>query len=290
MTTLRRTTLPRAGPAVIERPVIIAALPRTGSTMLFDALAQSPVAFTIGGESHTVIEGIPCLQPANRGYHSNRLTANDATPDVIRELHRRFVVRLRNRDGRRAVGNVRLIEKTPKNALRVPFLDAVFRDAFYIYLYRDPRENISSMLDGWRARRFVTYHLLPNWTGLPWSLLLVPGWQKLNGRPLAEIVARQWTIATTILLDDLESLAPSRWCTTSYERIVRDPQREIERLCALAGLPWDRKLSAPLPVSSSALTPPDPAKITRNLADLEAADAIIAEAAARARSHLTASS
>ena len=34
-----------------------------------------------------------------------------------------------------------MLEKTPKNSLRVPFLNAVFPQALFVYLYREPRES-----------------------------------------------------------------------------------------------------------------------------------------------------
>src|ERR1051325_11259376 len=89
-----------------------------------------------------------------------------------------------------------MLEKTPKNSLRIPFLKTMFPDALFIYLYRDPRATMSSMLDAWRSNKFATYPALPGWTGHPWSLLLVPGWRSLIDKPLAEIVAHQWTTAT----------------------------------------------------------------------------------------------
>lgn len=269
---------------LIQRPVIILSTPRAGSTMLFDALAQAPEVFTVGGESHTVIEGIPALGPAPRGYESNRLTAGDATDDVAHALVARFYRELRDRDGVRAAGPVRMLEKTPRNALRVPFLDAVFPDAFFVYLHRDALATVSSILDGWRSGRGVSYASLPGWPGPPWTFLLVPGWRALSGRPLAEIVATQWATATRILLDDLQSLPPDRWCSTTYDRVTTHPQREMERLCALAGLDWDRQLSAPLPVSATALTPPDPAKMLRNRDELAVAEPLVREVAARAES------
>lgn len=269
--------------ARIERPVFIVSTPRAGSTMLFEALAQSPGVFTIGGESHQVIEGIAELAPAARGFASNRLTADDATPDVVRQLEQRFHAALRDRDGRQAEGAVRMLEKTPKNALRIPFLRAAFPDAFFIYLYRDPRATISSMLDAWRSGRLVTYPDLPGWSGPPWSMLLIPEWQSLAGRSLAEIVATQWATATRMLLDDLEQLPADRWCVAAYDRLVEEPQREIERLCGFVGIPWDRPVDGPLPLSGSTLTPPGPEKLARNRDELAVAEPLVRDVAERAR-------
>lgn len=269
-----------------ERPVFIVCSPRSGSSLLFETLSQAPGVWTIGGESHALIEGIPELHPARRGFESNRLTAEDASPATVQRLERALYDGLRDREGNAPAPDargLRLLEKTPKNSLRVPFLAEAFPDALFIYLYRDPRETISSVLDAWKSGRFVTYPNLPDWQGPPWSLLLVPGWRELSGRPVAEIAARQWAVATNQLLNDLEALDPGRWCVASYDRIVAEPQQEIERLCAFAGLGWDRALTAPLPPSRHTLTSPEPEKWRHNGEELKPVLPLVTGVAQRAR-------
>lgn len=276
----------KRGKGVFDRPIFIVSSPRAGSSLLFETLAQSPDLWTIGGESHRLIEGIERLHPAARGFHSNRLTAVDASPENVRRLEAAFRVEIRDRDGNpmpAGAHGLRLLEKTPKNSLRVPFLAAAFPDALFLYLYRDPRETISSMLDGWRSGRFVTCPELPGWEGPPWSFLLVPGWRALSGRPLAEVVAEQWAAATRHLLDDLEALPPERWCVASYDRLVADPQKEIERLCEFVGVAWDRTLTAPLPPSRHTLTSPEPEKWRHNAKELKPVMPLVTDVAERAR-------
>jgi hypothetical protein len=178
---------------LFDRPVFIVSPPRSGSTMLFETLARAPRLFTIGGESHQLIEGVPQLSPESRGFESNRLLAQDAAPEVIDTLRGRFHEALRDREDQRPPPGrpVRMLEKTPKNSLRVPFLARVFPEARFIYLYRDPRQVLSSMIEAWQSGRFRTYPQLPGWSGPAWSLLLIPGWRELIGRPLHEIVAAQ---------------------------------------------------------------------------------------------------
>ncbi|MDN5925373.1 MAG: sulfotransferase, partial [Xanthomonadales bacterium] len=269
----------------LKRSIFVVCPPRSGSSLLFETLAQAPGLYTIGGESHGVIEGIASLSPARRQWASNRLLASDADRETARKLAAAFLERAHDRDGHAppASGPLRLLEKTPKNALRVPFLAEAFPNAMFVYLYRDPRETISSMLDAWRSGRFVTYPGLPGWTGLPWSLLLVPGWQHLRGRELAEIVALQWAACVEILLDDMQKLPPHRWCVADYAQLVQSPQDEIERLCGFLRLPWDRQLVAPLPLSRYTLKEPNPDKWKTNAQDLEIALPLIEKTAARAR-------
>lgn len=251
---------------LFERPVFIVSPPRSGSTLLFETLSAAPDLYTIGDESHQLIEGVPGLSPVQRDYDSNRLLADDAGDDAAAMLRARFHASLRDRDGQPAggVSPVRMLEKTPKNALRIPFLRAVFPEARFIYLHRDPRQVLGSMIDGWRLGNFRMYADLPGWSGLPWSFLLIPGWRELIGKPLDEVVATQWQRSTQILLDDLARLDAGCWIATDYDRLLADPQAEIARLCAWAGLNWDRPLDRQLPLSRSTMSQPDPEKWRRH--------------------------
>jgi Sulfotransferase family len=272
----------------IRRSVFVVSPPRTGGTLLFQLLARSPAAWTLPAECGDEIEGIPGLHPRDRGWSSNRLTGEDASGRVVAAVHRRLLAGLSDRDGRRPGPGeeVTLVEKTPKNALRVPFLAAAFPDASFVYLHRRPVETMASMLEGWWSQEFVTYGHLPGWPRLPWSFLLVPGWRRLADRSLAEVVAAQWAGTVGTLLDDLEALDPDRWCPCRLDDLVADPQAEVERLCARLGLAWDTRIAGPLPPSRSTLTPPAPDKWRRVAADLEPVLPLVAAVAARSEAVL----
>lgn len=248
-----------------DRPVFILSSPRSGSTLLFETLLRAPELFTIGRESHALIEGIAELSPGQRGYDSNRLDASAANKVVSELLRQRFYAELRDRQGNPPRQSpVRMLEKTPKNALRVPFLTRVFPEAHFVYLYRDPRETLSSMIEAWQSGRFGTYPKLPGWKGIPWSLLLVPGWRELNGRPLQEIVAAQWEITTRVLLDDLEALPQDRVHVLRYDRFLADPSHAVASLCRTLQLGWDQRLEGPLPLSRHTVSEPSPEKWRRH--------------------------
>lgn len=242
-----------------DRPVFIVSPPRSGSSLLFETLAQSPSAWTIGGESHGIIEGktaFGVLGAAARGYVSNRLEADDATPEVIAALRERFRRRAFDRRGERMPGRIRLLEKTPKNALRIPFLAKVFPDALFVYLYRDPREVLASMMEAWESGGFRTYPELPGWKGLPWSMVLTPGWRELIDQPLPDIVSAQWRTVTEIMLDDLAALPSDRWIATRYDRLLADPDAEIRKVCAALDFEWDRVLGHNLRIADHTVSLP----------------------------------
>ena len=266
-----------------DRPIVILSSPRSGSTLLFETLQRTRDVYTVGGESHIQIEGMQELHPAARDFESNALGADAARADVVARLRARFAMALRDRDGKAAPpGALRMLEKTPKNALRIPFLRRVFPDAHFIYLHRDPREVLSSMIEAWSSGKFRTYPRLPGWKGPDWSLLLVPGWRELNGLPLPEIVARQWETCTRILLDDLSDVADDHVHRIRYDRFLSDPQGETRRLCRELDLTWDVELERNLPLSAHTLSAPSADKWRRHQIEIEAVLPLIAETHERA--------
>ena len=99
-------------------------------------------------------ESIPQFNPQTGMCTSNALSSVDVSDDISSRIHLAFLSQLRDSRGRPYSNNSfeggsppRILEKTPKNAVRVSMLNELFPDALYIYLYRNPRENISSIID-----------------------------------------------------------------------------------------------------------------------------------------------
>jgi hypothetical protein len=264
-----------------DRPVFIVAAPRSGSTLLFETLSLNRELWSVGDEAHKHFESIPSLRPSQENP-SNRLTADLATRDVIDTLLNSITADLVNSEGRllrelsisSKPAELRFLEKTPKNALRIPFILKAFPDARFIFLFRDARQNISSLLDSWRSQRYVTYERLPGWNAREqWSHLLVPGWQDLAGDSLAETVALQWQVTNQTILDDLQQLEPERWCAIEYESLITDTMNELRRLCEFSQIVFGPRMvevaSKPLSPSKYTLTAPDPDKWKKNASDLE---------------------
>jgi hypothetical protein len=266
-----------------DRPIFLVSTPRSGSTLLYETLAQAPGLFATGDESHHLIETVPGLAPQHRGWLSNQLVANDALPDRAERLAIGFYRHLKDRDGRRPAGRVRMLEKTPKNALRIPFFDAIWPDAHFIYLYRDVRETLYSMMEAWRSGGFRTYPALPGWPEGSWSMLLVPGWQQLKKLQLPEIVAHQWAITTEVMLDDLERIEKGRVQAIDYGAFLAAPQSEMQRLATGLGLAWDRQLGDTLPLSKYTVSRPDREKWRRLEHVIQAVWPIVERADNRAR-------
>ncbi|WP_241906364.1 sulfotransferase [Shewanella sp. 10N.286.51.B7] len=260
-----------------DRPIIILSAPRSGSTLLFEVLSKSEAIYTIGGESHALIETIPSLNIAYRNFSSNALYKQDLDDGLRQQLLQRFSDKLQdyrsNKPNKNDNAPIRLLEKTPKNSLRVEFLNELFPDALFIYLVRDPKDNISSIMQAWRSNKFVTYPNLPGWNNRNWSLLLPDDWQKLNEKPLHSIAAFQWLSANEAIMNSLQKVDSSRWCILSYEQLINEPEITISRLCKFTETEFDTSLAAvcrePLPYSRYTISAPSTNKWLENYHSIE---------------------
>jgi hypothetical protein len=253
----------------LQRPIFIVGAPRSGSTLLFETLATSDQICTVGGEAHWLVESIPELRPGAPAVESNRLDASHHNDAVSAQILAQILAQLKDSRGRPLAVDTpsRFLEKTPKNALRVPFFDRIFPDALFIFLWRDPHDNLSSIMEAWRSGNWKTYNGLDGFDGA-WSLLLPPGWAQMRGKSLEEIAAFQWDTTNRILLADLNALPRKRWCVVNYSELVSDQAATIRRLCEFAGVAFDgplaERVAGPLPLSRFTQTPPAPGKWRQN--------------------------
>ncbi|MFM8009067.1 MAG: sulfotransferase family protein, partial [Dolichospermum sp.] len=167
---------------------------------------------------------------------------------------------------------IRFLEKTPKNALRIPFIKAIFPDALFIYLYREPKGNISSLMEGWRSQRFISYQSLPGWPYRNWSFLLVPEWLSLQKSSLVEIAAYQWKKANYYLIQDLKTLPSSCWHLVNYQDLIEQPQQTINSIAEFTQLHQDQQvvemLFRPLAIAQRTLSSPSAEKWRKNAREL----------------------
>jgi len=187
--------------------------------MLFSILRRSrELTSWLTGESHEVWERD--FHPALTGWKSNALTPDEPNISAVQRIKRSFFLS----SGARK----RFIDKTPRNALRVGFIDDLFPDAQYVFLTRDGRENVNSLINAWRTGRYRTYALDrphsipgvdPNW----WKFTLYEGWELDTSGPLEVVCAKQWMHSYDCALASFEDIDSSRWLKVAYEDIVDDP-------------------------------------------------------------------
>jgi hypothetical protein len=226
--------LPPADPPA--KPILVLGCPRSGTSVLLQALLRSTELRSVQSEGHILWDEFH--HPRDRGWSSDALGAEDVTEREREYLYRAIRWWTRGR---------RFVDKTPESCLRVPYLDALFPDASFVFLRRRASDNVNSLIEGWRARpRFVKYRLpepfenLGPLSGDRWSFVLVPGWRELRSASLEEICARQYLACNQAVLDARSQMDGSRWVDVAYEELVASPVVELRRLYGELGLAFTR--------------------------------------------------
>jgi hypothetical protein len=227
-------------PPTPSRAVFVIGCPRSGTTLLYDALASSPALGSLGAEGHVIWEAFN--HPSRHGWSSNALG-----PEDITSTERKWVYRV----VQALSGGKRFLDKTPRNCLRVPYLNGLFPDATFIFLRRRAADTVSSLIEGWRAwPRFVTYRLpealegLGDLSGHDWSFPLVPGWRELRRAPLEEICARQYVECNEAMIHARAELDAERTIDVAYEDLVARPSEEISCIFGKLGLAYTAEAAA----------------------------------------------
>lgn len=240
----------------LDRPVFIIGAPRSGTSLLYSVLRSAPVFAHWPGEAHEVWEAD--YHPALRDWESNALTAADVDEKAAAKIRRAFFLVAGSRR--------RLIDKTPRNALRVSFVDAIFPDARYVHLVRDGRENVNSLINAWRTPRYRTYRLDHSIEGVDpewWKFVLYPGWREDSSGPLEVVCARQWASSNELALRDLKVVG-ERAVRVRYEDLVDSPETEVERVAGFLDVPFDdglrAKAAAVRTTPINVVTPPERGK------------------------------
>jgi len=222
-----------------REPVFVLGSPRSGTTMLFNLLDRSPGLVSLGKGSHFLWDMFHRIEGAGWTSHA-------VEPEAITDRERKVLYWTI----RRLAGENRYLDKFPRNCLRATYLKALFPDAYFVYIWRDGRAVVSSLMTGWRTEgKFGRGTVLPvplsieGYEGRQWRFLVPPGWEAFaSGRTLAEVCAFQWVGANEAILAAREQIGTERWVDVRYEDLLDSPREITARMFEGIGLPADEEV------------------------------------------------
>lgn len=279
--------------SLLDRPVIVLGAPRSGSTLLFSILSSHPELWSAYREPEAIFA--ERLHPSRHGWdRGNALDRADLTGELCAELRRAYYDRSHNvqallpawrtpiyRNARleRLRGlfaewvvspllkpdRIRIADKNPKHCFRVPFLAELFPDATFVFLLREPRANIASLMEGWNTPgAFETYDVpveldVRGFSGTKWNFLLPPGWRDVaRGTRLVDVCAFQYRRANEAALASLAELDPASSVRVRFEDVVARPVATVRELCERLDLEYTgglRRMAETLPPMNTTSEP-----------------------------------
>ncbi len=235
---IRRPTVPD--------PVFVVGCSRSGTTITYETLSAAPQFLSFGWEIPQFWDSL--YGPLNNGWESEAANARHARAEHRDAALRYFYQRL---------GPGWVLDKTCINVMRIPYLHALFPQARFVFIHRDGRDNVSSMIDGWHMGRTdgrfeLSYTLGPcpekvaieHGRFKEWAFFIPPGWRDYNQASLAEVCAFQWVSANRLALDAKAAIPPQQWVQLRYEDIFERPVEMFRDAFKRLGIPFTADLES----------------------------------------------
>lgn len=231
-------------PGDLKPPIFLLGNVRSGTSMMHDLFDMHP-------DVKSWYEPRTIWAYAAPGRRHDRFDENDASPRVVSYIRGRFL------KYQHYHGNARIMEKTPSNLLRIPYVRAIFPESRYLYLVREPLANISSSELMWHtpvhrhkvwrrlketpktqlhyyAARYVVDHtrirILRKRRLSVWGVRYPGIYRDIKRMRIEEVIAKQWVACSRQARDDLAALASGAVLHMRYEDFVASPVEKFGRV------------------------------------------------------------
>jgi len=270
----------RADAVPIDRPIFVVGCHRSGTTVLYEALAAHPdvACFTNASSllpdapilANRVLDAVGELQHPVERFAGDGLTLTHRTPSEGIRIFERFApaggaadyvldethadpaleryLRATIRKHLRYFRARRFLNKNPDNSVRLRYLNRLFPDARFLHIVRDGRAVCASLL---KFRAAAAAYFGPQHRHAT-SGVKVPDWPRIatvwDTDPVRS-VGLLWRDVMAIVERDRQAIPADRFVEVRYEDFVADPQAHLRRIAERCDLRWDgpaqRRLGAP---------------------------------------------
>jgi hypothetical protein len=240
----------------LKPPIIILGNTRSGTTIVQKVLGTHPDL--VGWYEPRTLWLY--ADPSRQHDEFDESDATDKVKGYIRNQFLKFQARYDNRA---------VIEKTPANILKIPYVRAIFPEATYLFIVRSPFSFISSVELKWQrtlsttgirrrlestpvtqlhhyAGRFIKQYFDKRVLRRKYQSLWGPRYkdieQDLQTEDLLTVIARQWSVCSRKAEKDLTLFEPGRVLRLKYEDFVEDPVSDMARICEHCGVEMTDKM------------------------------------------------
>ncbi len=239
---------------VVEKPIFMVGIGRSGTTFLGVALSLHPdIAFLNEPKAlwHSLIPFEDIIGSYSLTDSRYVLTAADATDNIKQSAHRLYGFLLRT------LGAKRVLDKYPEACFRISFLQAIFPDAKFLCILRDGQSTCTSIASWSQRMRTTTRQGICDWWGLnrrKWYYLVdqivtVDPWLSKNRSVMrtwvrdVDMAAVEWILSVKQIYD-LKQSQPKVVHILDYSELCKNPQGCFEELLRFCELEPDPKLLA----------------------------------------------
>lgn len=263
----------------VKKPIFIMGTGRSGTTILATLLSFHPHVGLLN-EPKAMWHAIYAGEDVNGNYTTTlparyHLGASDVNSRTKQAAHRLFGAYST------LTFSQRIVDKNPEIVFRVPFVQAIFPDAKFIFLIRDGWDTIRSIAS-WSEREVVQVNgETHDWWGVnrrKWHIMvkeLVVGNPLFDGRESSlqklerqiDMAAVEWIVTMQAGMAQYQQ-QPDHIYLLNYQDLVQVPQQTLADLLAFCELTQDSEL---LQYAQERLSEPSqykPVALDKSIADL----------------------
>jgi len=234
----------------LKPPILLFGNTRSGTTIVQKVLSTHPDIVEWYEPNALWLYGDP-------GRVHDEFDKSDATDRVKHYIRKRFL-KYQKQHGNRVV-----VEKTPQNILRIPYVRAIFPEATFLFIVRNPFSFISSVEYKWQrpvtgsgilrrlkdmpasqihywVRRYFVQQIYKRVLRRKYLSIWGPRYRgiqdDLKTHDLLTVIARQWSVCSSKAEKDMAAFENGQILRLKYEDFVEDPISDLERICAHCGL------------------------------------------------------
>jgi hypothetical protein len=240
----------------LKPPILLFGNTRSGTTIVQKVMATHP-------EVAGWYEPNALWLYADPGRIDDEFDESDATESVKKYIRQRFL------KYQKSHGNRIVLEKTPQNILRIPYVRAIFPEATFMFIVRNPFSFISSVEYKWQrtvtgggvvrrlkdmplsqlhhwVRRYLIQQLNKRVLRRKYLSIWGPRYkgiqEDLKKQDQLTVIARQWSVPSMKAERDMASFDDGQILRLKYEDFVDNPISDLERICAHCGLEMTREM------------------------------------------------
>ncbi|MEZ0148384.1 MAG: sulfotransferase [Candidatus Reddybacter sp.] len=223
----------------LSQPIFVIGCSRAGTTLVYKTFSESRQLGSLQKETHDFWSS---LHPIDQlGWDSHSIPADLASDQDRVNASRLFY---------KETGHRRIVDKNNQNGLSIPYLYKLFPDAHFIFIRRNPGDNIESLIRGWgKPEEFATWSKqLPETVDIDngqynrWCFFLTDGWQNYCHASIEDVCAFQYASMNKAIMQASGIVPRVQWHEVAYEDIVNDPVKSFEHLFQSCGLNFDSAL------------------------------------------------
>ncbi|MEC4804534.1 MAG: sulfotransferase [Jaaginema sp. PMC 1079.18] len=232
-----------------KQPIFLLSAPRSGSSYFYEIVRRLGKVWSCDRENDPLwFQFFPYSRLAKP---TDYISATECTPKIVGQFKQELLYQgiqirrqFRYQDIQKHLFQrqpIRYLEKTIANCFHLAALQKMFPDALYIYIIRDGRACISSMLEGWQSD-FFWHRPLPfpeNATISYWCYPIPPNWETVVGKSLPEICAWSWQQHNQFVLTEIQNNPnfAQNCLQIYYEDLLQNPQNVLSQVSEFTHLP-----------------------------------------------------